>query len=213
MQRDTLDAIVSRLAPGGMFYLATDIIAYAEMSAELLAETSGLTAQHEPPWLNSWPGRIVTKYEKRALKERRTCYYFGYQRNDTPVLPIPVIKELTMPYMLIHSPLDLDEMMDHFTPGNTYATGNLRVKFLNCYRNNYALLFEAYIYEPTIEQHLAVMVVKREEPNQYALKIGGVGNPRSTDGLHFTVGTLSKLILGLHPDSKILENKINSKYR
>ena len=39
MQRDTLDAIVSRLAPAANCYLATDILAYAEMAHELLTHT------------------------------------------------------------------------------------------------------------------------------------------------------------------------------
>jgi hypothetical protein len=48
MQRDTLDTIVNRLQPGGLFYLATDIIEYAEMSAELLAEELERFCRGEP---------------------------------------------------------------------------------------------------------------------------------------------------------------------
>ena len=66
MQRDTLDAMVSRLQPGGLLYLATDIVEYAEMSAELLAQTPGLDNLLESAWANTMPGRVITKYEGRA---------------------------------------------------------------------------------------------------------------------------------------------------
>lgn len=213
MQRDTLDAIVSRLVPGGMFYLATDIVAYAEMSAELLADTPGLTAQHEPPWASYWPGRIVTKYEKKARKAGRECYYFAYQRNGLAAPPVPVIKELTMPHMVIESPLSLEEMMTRIIPDSTYAHEDLRVKFITAYRNDHAVLFEVYIHEPTIEQQLALMLVRRAQPGEHTLKVGRVGNPRSTQGLHFAIGTLGKLLVGLHPDSKVLQDKVHPKYR
>ena len=69
MQRDTLDVIVSRLQPEATLYLATDIIEYAEMSAELLAATPGLDNLLPAPWANEMAGRVVTKYEGRARRE------------------------------------------------------------------------------------------------------------------------------------------------
>lgn len=213
MQRDTLDAIVHRMVLGGMFYLATDIIAYAEMSAELLKETPGLTPKHERPWVNKWPGRIVTKYEKKARKAGRECYYFAYQRNRHAVPPVTVIKELAMPHMVIRSALSLDEMMTQFAPEAGHAHKDLRIKFLSAYRNDRAVLFEVYIHEPTIEQHLALLLVRREKPNEYTLKASRVGNPRSTQGLHLAVGTLGKLLAGLDPEAQILENKVTSRFR
>ena len=79
MQRDTLDAIVSRLQPGGTFYLATDIHAYAEMSHELLAATPGLDNLLPDAWAPRVPERVSTKYEATARREGRACYYFAYR--------------------------------------------------------------------------------------------------------------------------------------
>ena len=178
-----------------------------------MTETPGLTATHETPWANFWPGRIVTRYEKKARKAGRECYYFAYQRNQTAAPAVPVIKELTMPHMVIESPLSLEEMMSQVIPESTYAHGELRVKFLSNYCNDQSVLFEVYIHEPTIEQHLALVLVGRGEANEYTLKVSRVGSPRSTQGLHFAVGTLGKLLVGLHPEAKILQNKVNPKYR
>ena len=74
MQRDTLDALVNRLAPGGKLYLATDILEYAEMSSELLAATPGLDNLLDSPWANAMSGRVVTKYAQKARPEGRDCY-------------------------------------------------------------------------------------------------------------------------------------------
>ncbi|MEZ4667121.1 MAG: hypothetical protein R3E39_04245 [Anaerolineae bacterium] len=62
--------------------MATDIVEYAEMSAELLAQTPGLDNLLQSSWVNEMPGRVVTKYEGHALREGRHCYYyFAYRRN------------------------------------------------------------------------------------------------------------------------------------
>ena len=213
MQRDTLDVMVSRLAPGGVFYLATDILDYAEMSAQLLTDTPGLTAQHHTPWVDSWPGRVLTKYERKARREGRACYYFAYERNTYPAPAIPVKEELPVPHLVVYIPLDLETMMQLLDLGETYTYGDLRVRFMNCYRNVQALLFETYIHEPTIDQHVAITLSGREQDHEYTLKMSSLGSPRITEGAHFAVGTLGKLLVALHPDAKILRNLVGSNFR
>ncbi|MBC8098711.1 MAG: tRNA (guanosine(46)-N7)-methyltransferase TrmB, partial [Armatimonadetes bacterium] len=114
MQRATLDVMVSRMQVGAHLYLATDIAEYAVMSAKLLAETAGLTNLLDAPWVHTLPGRTVTKYEARALKEGRTCHYFAYERNGEPALPIPVYQDAPMPHLIFTSPLTLEAMQSQF---------------------------------------------------------------------------------------------------
>jgi tRNA (guanine-N7-)-methyltransferase len=65
MQRPTTDLMASRLKPGGMLYLATDIPEYAEMSDEALRATPGLVNTLGAAWsVEPLPGRIVSKYER-----------------------------------------------------------------------------------------------------------------------------------------------------
>ncbi len=207
MQRDTLDAMVSRLKPGGMFYLATDIIEYAEMSAELLAGTPGLDNQLESAWVNTMPGRVVTKYEGRAQREGRLCYYFAYRRNDLPAPDVPVMKEDEMSHIVFESPLRLEEMLKAFEPGE-HAFGEMHIRLLEAYQGHNTLLFEVFIKEPTIDQHVGLVVSPRPTAGEYTLKLSSLGYPRVTPGLHKAVSILGNWLVGLHPDSKILNQKV-----
>src|SRR5262249_37513621 len=104
IQRDTLDAMVNRLAPSGTFYLATDILAYAEMARDLLQATPGLDNALPDSWVNDLPRRAITKYEAAARSEGRPCYYFVYRRNPTPAPDVPVIRDAEMPHVVFTGP-------------------------------------------------------------------------------------------------------------
>jgi tRNA (guanine-N7-)-methyltransferase len=208
MQRDTLDAIVSRLQPGGLFYLATDILPYAEMSAELLAETPGLSSELTTPWTHDRPLGVVTKYERRARQEGRDCYYFVYRRNAHPAPPVPVMEEQPMPHMVIQTPLSLDEIRDAVRL-EPVAAGDIRLKFIKTYHGGDVLLFEVFVHEPTIEQRVAVVLVPRDEkPGEYTVKLSTLGTPRPTDGLHRAVRAVGEAILALHPAAQVIHDKV-----
>jgi tRNA (guanine-N7-)-methyltransferase len=207
MRRETLDAMVNRLAPGGLFYLATDILAYAEMSAELLADTLGLDNMLDTPWASSLPGRFVTKYEAKARRAGRECYYFAYRRNHFPAHGLPVIKEMDMPHLVFTSPLTLDDMLARFER-REHAEDGTHIAFLYGYRGEKSLLFEVYVKEPTIDQRVAVMLVERENPNEYTLQLGMLGHPRPTPGIHRAVRLLGEWLVSLHPEARILKNKL-----
>jgi tRNA (guanine-N7-)-methyltransferase len=209
MQRDTLDAIVNRLAPGGLLYLATDIIDYAEMSAELLADTPGLDNLLDTPWALDMPGRTVTKYEGRARREGRDCYYFAYRRNTLPAPHVPVGEELEMPHIVFKTPLSMDDMLEQFT-SSEHNQGDTHISLLYGYRGKNALLFEVYVKEPTIDQRVALVVTHRPEENEYTLKLGVIGHPRPTPGLHLAAGILGDWLVSLHPDAEIIQRKIKT---
>jgi hypothetical protein len=208
MQRDTLDAIVNRLEVDGRFYLATDIIEYAEMSAELLAQTPGLENLLDAAWVNSLPGRVETKYEAKARREGRDCYYFAYRRNDLPAPSAPSVKDMDMPHLVFTSPLTLDEMLVQFVPGE-HLIGDTLISFLYGYRGQNSLLFEVFVKEPTIDQRVAVMLVPHEGEG-YTLQLGMLGHPRPTPGIHAAVRLLGDWLVGLHPDARIINSKVQT---
>jgi len=222
MQRDTLDAIVSRLAPGGHFFLATDILAYAQMSAGLLRTAPGLTNQLDADWADALPNRIVTKYEAKALAEGRRCYYFHYRRNNCPAPIVPVIKDWPMPHCVLTVPLSLEAIAEAFTPFTTtdrrcadmageQAAQDLTVSFMAVYRGSGSLLFEIHASEPTIEQHTALVLTEhRRTPGEYTLQLSSIGHPRPTRGMHLAVETLSRWLTSLHPEASIRSYKIQS---
>lgn len=209
MQRDTVDALVSRLAPGGLLYMATDIREYADLSADLLANTPGLTNLLPAAWADALPDRVVTKYEQIAHDEGRACYYFAYRRSEQPAPPVPIIRELDMPHIVFTSPLTLDEMAAHFTDWNV-DEGDTHIHFMTLYRGRHALLFEVHVGEQTIIQHLALRVSERQkrEGREYTIQVSSMGHPRATQGVHRAVSLLGDWLIGLHPDAHALINKV-----
>jgi len=208
MQRDTLDAIVSRLTPGGKFYLATDISAYAEMSAELLVQTPGLTNQFDTAWVTSFEDRVTTKYEGKALKAGRTCHYFYHHRNHLPAPDVPVIEEIPMSHLVIKTPVSLNTMVEAAQPQN-YDDDEHHVEFKNRYLGENNALFEAHIHEPTIDQRVALTVVQKAgTADEYTIKASAIGSPRSTNGVHKAIALLGDAILALSPDAKILSDTL-----
>lgn len=212
MQRDTLDALVSRLIPNGLLYLATDVLAYAEMSHELLSETPGLDNTLDAPWVDTLPGRIVTKYEARGIREGNPAKFFRYRRNDQPAPLIPVLRELPVPHLVLQTPFTAPEIQAQFVPMTHHAGDDIFVTYLNAFvsqRQN-ALLIEVTITEPTIEQHIALMLFPREEPGTFTLKYGTLGSPRITLGLHRATAFLGDWIIKLHPDSRIVRASLQT---
>jgi tRNA (guanine-N7-)-methyltransferase len=207
MQRDTLDAIISRMQPGAPLYLATDIIAYAEMSHELLAATPQLDNQLSIPWGDTMPGRIVTKYEAKARAEGRDCYYFHYQRNNQPAPDVPVIQESPMPHLVFHSPVALDDVAAKFEVAQHQPAPETYIHFLRVWRSGDHLLFETHIKEATIEQRLALTLSTRAG-GRYTLQLSTLGHPRPTEGVHQAVTLLGDWLLSLHPDSRVVTRKL-----
>jgi tRNA (guanine-N7-)-methyltransferase len=207
MQRATVDALVSRLQPGGKLFLATDISEYAAMSHELLAETPGLTNLQARPWTHHMPGRITTKYERRAHKEGRPCHYFAYERNPEPAPPVPVIKEQPMPHVVFASPLDLDIVRKRFAP-RQFEYGDAHINFNGVYLGENALLFDVYVSEPTIDQRVALLLVARDQPGEFTLQLSMLGHPRPTAGIHGAAHLLSDWILSLDPANQVIKSKL-----
>ncbi len=73
--------IASRLEPGGLLYLATDVPAYADVMREVAAGEPLLRA-HDPGRDPAAPARPRTRYEQRGLDERRPVTDLLLRRTD-----------------------------------------------------------------------------------------------------------------------------------
>ncbi len=210
MQRDTLDTLVSRLKPGGMLYLATDIVEYAEMSAELLAQTPGLTNALPTPWAGELPGRIVTKYEATARREGRPCHYFAYRRNDQPAPHVPVIQEQPMPHLVFSSPLTLEEIVAQHESaplGQYDPAPGMHIHFMRMWTSGRHLMFETHIKEPTIDQHMALVLSARDD-GVYTVQMSTLGHPRPTAGVHHAVRALGDWLMAIKPGAQVVVQKL-----
>lgn len=209
MQRDTLDTIVNRLEIGGLFYLATDIVEYAEMSHELLIETSGLDNLLDADWLNEFPERLLTtKYEAKGIEEGRPGNYFKYRRNEDSTPNIPVKEEWSVPHMLLKTPMASQEIAAK-VEREAFHKGDIHVAMFNGFWNpSYnTVLLEINVEESTIEQHIALMLRPRETKGEYTLRYATFGMPRPTEGVHFATKAIAEWIVSLHPDAEIIGNR------
>ncbi|MCS6834879.1 MAG: tRNA (guanosine(46)-N7)-methyltransferase TrmB [Anaerolineae bacterium] len=208
MQRDTLDALASRLVVGGKLYLATDISAYAEMSHELLSQTPSLSNCLSAPWLDRPPTErlLTTKYEARGYEQGRHGHYFIYRRNHQPAPNVPLRKEWPMPHVILYTPHSSSEIAAAFSK-QVFQRGEATAAVLDAYvsRRSSTLLFEATLDEPTIQQHVAIVLLPRQTPHEYTLKFGTLGYPRMTEGLHLLTHELARWIVSLHPEARILD--------
>lgn len=214
MQRDTLDALTNRLEAGGLLFLATDIIDYAEMSHKLLHTTPGLTNTLPIAWATSMPGRAVTKYEAKAAAEGRQSVYFRYQRNDVPAPNVPILREEPMPNLVFRTSLQLDDIFSKFQARqHVDHDEGVYINLMNVFRNDKSLLFEVYIKEPTIDQHIGLILTQRsnaptEDAQEYTLKLSSLGKSRPTLGVHQTAALIARQIFDMRNDVIVLQNKI-----
>jgi hypothetical protein len=98
-------------------------------------------------------------------------------------------------------------MYTQFHP-DEYHFGETYVSFLQAFRGAGALLFEVFVREPTIDQRVALIVAQREESQEFTIKLGTLGQPRPTDGIHKAVGLLGDWAVSLHPDARIISDKV-----
>ncbi|MDE0609188.1 MAG: tRNA (guanosine(46)-N7)-methyltransferase TrmB [Anaerolineaceae bacterium] len=207
MQRQTLDLLVNRLRPGAGLTLATDIRAYAEMSHALLDATPGLDNQLDAPWVGSLPGRVVTRYERVAREEGRRCYFMVWRRNGRPPPAAPRAKELPMPHVLLRSPMSLAAMRARFEPLQWHS-GATHVSCSRVFHGERSLLFDVYVKEPNIDQHLALLLLeRRNRPGEFTLQPAMYGHPRATEGLHLAINALADWLLALDEGAALLGRK------
>lgn len=208
MQRDTLDAIVSRLQVDGTLHLATDIREYAEMSDALLKDTPGLDNTLDADWVGELEGRFTTKYEEKGYREGRPAHFFIYRRNEKPAPDVPVQQELEMPHIVLQTPMTMPDVLAKFEKF-TEKRGDIVTTALHSYTNHAGdmLLFEVNVDEPTIVQHVAMLLIPRETEGEYLLRLGSIGVPRPTHGMHYAVSVIAEWVVSLHEDASIIAKK------
>lgn len=80
--------VASRLAPGGLWRLATDWADYAASMREVLDVAPGLANVHAG-WAPRWADRPLTKYEQRGLDAGRVVRDLTYTRADADGPSVP----------------------------------------------------------------------------------------------------------------------------
>ena len=112
-----------------------------------------------------------------------------------------------MPHIVVQTPLTIANLADQLMPEDL-DNDELHIHFLSRYTNPKAILFEVFVHEPNLEQHIGVMVVQREESDEVTIKINSIGSPRATRGVHRAVGLVGEALLRLSPTAIVLQDKI-----
>lgn len=209
IKRETVDMLTSRLVVGGTMMLATDIRDYADMAHEILSDTAGLTNTFDNAWVGDLEGRFRTKYEMKGYREGREGHFFIYRRNETPVNHPPVIKELEMPHLFLHSPLNTSEIIERFEQTRTESNG-VHIAILQAYANpkRDTAMFEMVVEENTIDQHTVLTISPRDDAHSYIVQMSTIGHARPTYGMHRAVEALGEWVVSLHEDAQITETKL-----
>jgi tRNA (guanine-N7-)-methyltransferase len=203
-----LHLLADRMQVAAPLDIATDHVDYAQAITACLEQS---------PYFDSRTGqtaviainRLGTKYEKKGVAEGRPGHYFYFQRNQTiPTTPCPVLKELDMPHLVIHSPLSLAQIAVHFEPVS-WTEGETAVSLIELFQSTQdeTLLLEAYVKEPTLRQRIGV-ALRRRANGQIVVGLHEIGFPRPTGGIHQLLRHLAHWLLSLHPEMAIVHSTL-----
>ena len=217
LRDETLKALLNRMAPGALLYLATDVRPYAEACDALFQGVAALTNALPTPWANERPLGPPTKYEQIAREAGRNCYYFAYRRDESAVPAPQRIWEGAMPHLVYQSPLSLAETGSRFAPRARSApldsSSVAHIHFLGVFGAPEQLLFEAFIREGALHQRVALLLAKQRPgddggSDRYTLSLSGIGHPRATAGCHLALAILGRWLLRLHPEARVIHQRI-----
>ena len=86
---------------------------------------------------------------------------------------------------------------------------DIHISIINVFHSDAALLFETYVKEPTLDQHVGFLLVPREnQPGEYTLKLASFGHPRPTLGMHRAAAVIDRVIQKHAPDYEAIHRKI-----
>jgi len=112
-----------------------------------------------------------------------------------------------MPHVIFRSPLSLEAMRARFRPLRQHSEAT----HIHCglvFLGERSLLFDVYVKEPGIDQHVAFMLLeRRNRPGEFTLQLGTLGHPRPTAGIHRATDALADWLRGLHDETVLLELK------
>ncbi len=207
-----LELAASRMIAGGQLNIATDHADYAQWINERLERTPYFHSRRSTTFVTGDAYRINTKYEQQAVDVGRICHYYHWERGEretTSSFASP--QEFHMPHAIIQTPLSPPQIGERFTEKieTAVADQDIRATFLDAYHSyRYdSLLVETFVHDPLVQQHIAFAVRQRDD-GSCVVKLHDIGFPRPTLGVKFAVGQLTKWILSLHPDGKLIHSNL-----
>lgn len=206
---DFFHLLATRMKSNGRIEIATDHADYVTVITEALEATPYFSSRLSSTCVTEDSSRLRTKYEQIALDEGRTCYYYKWARNEVSAPnKFPVPKELPMPHVVLHSPLNLDEIQARYGRWRVSA-GECQISFMALFRasEGEALFVETYLNEPPLAQRVG-LAIRQREPGNYVIGLHELGFPKATRGVHLAIGHLAKWLVGLDDVATILHHNL-----
>ena len=211
-----LHLLATRMRPGGLLEIATDDPGYQEHITEALESTPFFASRTQATFEMEDLDRIRTKYELKALAEGRECHYYHWARNAVLAENIFIHpSELTMPHIIIETPLSLDEISHRYTNYESFA-GDTPVRLLHMFQTTLmsdlrehrpALLVETHIAEDPMPQRVGLTIQQRPE-NKVIIGLHEIGFPRPTTGIHLAAAHLARWLLSLDERNKLKHHNL-----
>lgn len=212
-----LHLLATRMIPGGALEIATDHADYAAAITAALLATPYFSSRLPTPFVTEDLTRLRTKYERTAIAAGRTCHYYKWQRNETPAPDIfPVPQEVSMPHVVIQSPLSLAQIAARFQPLEAAQNGRdddhrngRSISLLAAYlaTDGERLLFETYVKEEPLAQRIG-LEMRRRPTGDFVVSLHQIGFPRVTAGVHHAVARLAAWVQSLHPQTQIAHHNL-----
>ncbi|MEM8859260.1 MAG: tRNA (guanosine(46)-N7)-methyltransferase TrmB [Chloroflexota bacterium] len=211
-----LQLLATRMRPDGLLEIATDDPGYQDHITETLENTAYFASQTVSTYESEDLERIRTKYELKALEEGRICHYYHWARNNTAaenVFPHP--KELDMPHVIIETPLNLDQISEHYKSHLNHA-GETPVRHLQMFKTTVmgelreqreALLVETHVAEDPMPQRIALTIQPRED-NKMIIGLHELGFPRPTEGIHLAAAHLARWLLSIDDRNQLKRHNL-----
>lgn len=204
-----LHLAATRMRSDGNINLATDHDQYAQWIAEQFLGSPYFQSYSSQPYVTYDKERVQTKYERKALRNGRRCYYFKWLRNDLDApneFPIPL--ELPMPHVVLRIPISLQEIESRFVP-QQWSYGTTTVRLIEVYSSlaREKLVADIYVDEQPADQRVLILIRQRSA-GELLLQLHDTGFPRPTAGIHLAIFLLTEWLASLHPDARPVRHNL-----
>ncbi len=206
---DFLHLAATRMPTGGLLEIATDHAEYAAVISQVLERNLYFENRLPSTFTTQDDQRLRTKYEMIAIEQGRTCHYFKWRRNDKPAPNrFLVPKEFPMPHVIIRSPMSMREIGQNFKSMNEVRDNTL-IKLMEVFQSygDQTLLVETYVNESPLSQRVG-LTIRQRRTGEFVVGLHEIGFPRPTAGIQLAIKRLADWVVGLSPDSEILQSNL-----
>ncbi len=202
IQPEFIRDVAVSLKPGGRMTLATDHADYAAWIEGVLRDQDRLRPVHGTPWVREIPGRLVTRYQRKAQTVGIANHFFIWEKGASLSPPRPVRSPDAMPNVTLTGRVDADHLFEGFS---TAAHRELidGVEILIRHEKVWKSpdrdrwLVETLVQDGAFHQHLAFTVELRGN-DEIILKLSSLGHPRVTAGVKRALYQLARALLHRH---------------